>query len=193
MDRRRFRDDIEARFGAEITTARTLGLYREAGAALDDPAAAPVPPASAASSARDVHSDAIRSALVVAVHPSSAERVAALPDGPVAVRVVGPPPPPPLPRPRDPAGRGRAPAPADARRPPPAVQRHATTLAAIRAGWDDLASPGSGSGHTIVAADADDVSAVIEALGDPGGDHLAPGSLRWLADRQDASADAVGG
>jgi hypothetical protein len=194
MDRRRFRDDIEARFGAEITTARTLGLYREAGAALDDPAAAPVPPASAASSARDVHSDAIRSALVVAVHPSSAERVAALPDGPVAVRVVGPPPPPPVAATsgiqRVAVGLRRRLTPAG---PTPAVQRHATTLAAIRAGWDDLASPGSGSGHTIVAADADDVSAVIEALGDPGRDHLAPGSLRWLADRQDASADAVGG
>ncbi len=131
---------------------------------------------------------------MIAVHPSSAERVAALPDGPVAVRVVGPPPAPAARRERrDPAGRvglRRRLGPAG---PTPAAQRHATTLAAIRTGWDDLATSGSGSGRAIVAADADDVSAVIEALGDAGRDHLAPGSLRWLADRQDAPADAVGG
>ena len=112
----------------------------------------------------------------------------------VAVRVVGPPPPPAVVASggiqRVALGLRRRLGPAG---PTPAAQRHATTIAAIRAGWDALATSGSGSGRAIVAADADDVSAVIEALGDPGRDNLAPGSLRWLADRQDAPADAVGG
>jgi hypothetical protein len=192
LDRRRFRDDIEARFGAAVTTTRTFDLYREAGAAVGGPAASR--PASADSSAPVDRAGPLGSALVVAAHASSTDRVAALPDGPVAIRVVGPPAPPAavasggiqrvalgLRRRLGPAG------------PTPAAQRNATTVAAIRAGWEALATSGSGSGRAIVAADADDVSAVIEALGDPGKDHLAPGSLRWLADRQDARADAVGG
>ena len=42
----------------------------------------------------------------------------------------------------------------------------------------------------VVAVDADDAVAVLDALGD--GAVLAPGSLRWLADRQDAADDPAG-
>jgi hypothetical protein len=43
----------------------------------------------------------------------------------------------------------------------------------------------------IVPADVGDLEAALEALGETGRTHLAPGSRRWLADRQDASTEPV--
>jgi hypothetical protein len=40
----------------------------------------------------------------------------------------------------------------------------------------------------VVAADGDDVDAIVEAVGPAA---LAPGSLRWLADREDEAARPV--
>jgi hypothetical protein len=57
-----------------------------------------------------------------------------------------------------------------------ATLRQRAVRAAIAAAWSDL--PGAGA---IVACDAEDVDAAVDALalGAP----LAPGGLRWLADR----------
>ena len=75
----------------------------------------------------------------------------------------------------------------------PVAGRHAATVASIRAAWDEIAGPsGTPIAAVIVPADADDLLVAAEALGEVAATHLAPGSLRWLADRQDASGGPVG-
>ena len=110
------------------------------------------------------------------------------------------------PRGRPPAARARArhgrtgdpaaPALVSAGDPSPAADRHRLVLTAIRSAWSDVdagtARADPRAGAIIVPADADDLLLVVEALGQGITTRLAPGSLRWLADRQDASADAVG-
>jgi hypothetical protein len=80
--------------------------------------------------------------------------------------------------------------------PSPAADRHRLILTAIRSAWCDVDAGTTGadprSGAIIVPADADDLLLVVEALGPGITTRLAPGSLRWLADRQDGPADAVG-
>ncbi len=135
---------------------------------------------------------------VVALHRSGAARVAALPDRARAgltvvtnrapardldasvARVVSPP-----------AGASRSPS-ALARlgrsltrraaEPTPDGGRAAPEIAAIRsvAGAADAPDPA-----WIVAADADDVGPIVDAVGVGA---LAPGSIRWLADRSDELA-----
>jgi hypothetical protein len=135
-------------------------------------------------------------ALVVATRATAAGRVAALPVVPArAVRVVGPPPPAPA---LDTAARAtrRLRRWFSAGDPSPAADRHRLVLTAIRSAWSDVdagtARADPRAGAIIVPADADDLLLVVEALGQGITTRLAPGSLRWLADRQDASADAVG-
>jgi hypothetical protein len=66
---------------------------------------------------------------------------------------------------------------------PPDGRRSALETAAIRsvAGASDGPDPA-----WIVAADADDVEPIVDAVGNAA---LAPGSIRWLADRSDELAD----
>lgn len=76
-------------------------------------------------------------------------------------------------------GRGKEPAPLE----PPRVGQAAAVAAAAAVASVDLESDA-----LIVAADGDDVVPILEA---GRGSALAPGSLRWLADRDDEAAGPV--
>ncbi len=186
IDRSALRASVEARFAPEVIARHTLRLYRQAGVAVDG-SMAPTsgePPTSAGDG-----SVPIVGAIVVATHPSAADRVATLPDGPLPVRLVRPIP---VARSGHRAGwlgrlTGRS-----AERPDPG----AATRDAIAAARRTLANEQPDGRIALVPADIEDVSTIVAALGGEAAPDvsaiLAPGALRWLADLRDASRATVG-
>lgn len=61
-------------------------------------------------------------------------------------------------------------------------------IVALRSAWDELPD----TGRVLIPVDLEDLETATRAFGDLLPDRLAPGSVRWLADRQDAAAGAVG-
>jgi glycosyltransferase involved in cell wall biosynthesis len=180
IDRDAMRASIEARFSPAAVAARTLELYDEVRRAAGQPPAGRTtgqPPDHAAPSSKPV-----AAALFVAAH--GADRLSAihLTSGRLPVAVVAP-----DSTPRTTRGdrwvrrltRTRAP---DAR---------TGFLEAIRGRWDELAAEHPDGRVVIVPADVGDLEAAIDALGQTATTNLAPGSRRWLADRQDASTEPV--
>ena len=161
--------------------ARTLELYDEVRrAAVRSPATprAGPPPGQAAPSSKP-----IGAALFVAAHGADRLSASHLTSGRLPVAVVAPD----CDAPDDPQ-RALGP-PADrvpGRRMPGQRFREA-----IRARWDELAAEHPDGRVVIVPADVGDLEAALEALGEKGPTNLAPGSRRWLADRQDASTEPV--
>jgi glycosyltransferase involved in cell wall biosynthesis len=178
VDRAALRAPVEAAFAPAVVAERTLALYRAAGAGAGSSAAsAVIPPASPRQSG-------IAAALVVAGTRQAADRVRTLPAGSLPIRVVGPP------TPTPPSERSGGLLRRLGRRSSDARSRQ---LDAIRAGWRAVRPRRSGGRPVVVAVDVDDVASIADALGDEGLRHLAPGSLRWLADVRDASRGAMGG
>jgi glycosyltransferase involved in cell wall biosynthesis len=182
---------VEDRYGASHVARQTIAAYeqlvgrgRQRRPAAVDSVPAPVRRGIAA---------------VVALHRSGAARVAALPEGARAgltvvtnrapARDLG-----------DSVARVVAPAAGEARS-SPALARLARSIARrlVTPRRDDeqvtaeIAAIRSVAGAAegpdpawVVAADADDVEPIVEAVGSAA---LAPGSIRWLADRSDELAD----
>jgi glycosyltransferase involved in cell wall biosynthesis len=188
IDRAGLRRDVVARFGPDAVMTATAAVYEAA-----RPVSATAPTA-AVGPGPDASGLGVEpgSAMVVATRPSSAARVAALPVRTAfPVLVVGAPTPAAAP---GLAARalGRIARSLPGAGPGPAPDRTTDLHASIRSTWSDVRAAAGAGRPVIVAADADDVAVVLDALGAAAVGDLAPGSLRWLADRQDASADAVG-
>lgn len=199
-------ESVAARYAPEIVAERTLEVYARAGVAVGGSrgsgalhrAAAPSP---------DRSTGPGLAALVVARRAATDRRIAAFPrEGSVRFIVVGSPATPVrVERPhivdRWLQGRGRRLIARVRRmlgRPPvaPAAPRPAAELRSIRSAWAQLGGtrrrlPGfpwrPARWVVIVPADADDLESARAALGKHVLRQLAPGSLRWLADRQDAT------
>jgi glycosyltransferase involved in cell wall biosynthesis len=197
IDRTTLPELVERRFSPSIIAGRLLELHatereRAEARAHDARTLAAVTPAVEADDDGSAPSPAATGAfLVIARRPAVAERVElATGCGPLPTRVVGA------------AALARAPAAAG---PSPIGQRVATSfrrrvlrrrparppdpgVAAIRSAWDGLADTSA----VVVPVDLEDIDLARTTFGDGFTDRLAPGSLRWMADRQDAAADAMG-
>ncbi len=184
IDRAALRATIAERFAPDVVAARTLELYADAARTFSrDPLAArsdTIPTGRQPAGSRP-----IRAALVIAGHASARGRTVALPtDGP-PVRTVTTPVVEPPSAVRRLAGRltGRR----------PTVDRRGLLLDDVRTAWAELKTEASAGLVVIVPADVDDLETAVAAIGQDARDHFAPGSLRWLADRQDGSVEAVRG
>ena len=199
-------ESVAARYAPEVVAARTLELYARIGvAARRSSGSGTLYPA--AVSNLDRPSGPRIAALVVARRAATDQRVAALPrESPVRSIIVGGPAtslPPEGPHVVDPwllvRGRGLI---GRVRRilgrPPVAsiAPRRAAELRSIRSAWAQLGGRGRiiprfpwrpALWVVVVPADADDLESARAALGERALKKLAPGSLRWLADRQDAT------
>ncbi|MEZ0239725.1 MAG: glycosyltransferase family 4 protein [Chloroflexota bacterium] len=180
IDRDAMRDSIEERFSPAAVAARTLELYDEVRrAAVRSPAtprAGPSPGQGAPSS------KLIGAALFVAAHGADRLSASHLTSGRLPVAVVAPDSTPRTTRSERWVRRLTGSRSADAR---------TSFREAIRARWDELAAEHPDGRVVIVPADVGDLEAALEALGEKGPTNLAPGSRRWLADRQDASTEPV--
>lgn len=181
IDRTSLRATIEDRFAPRTLAARTLELYADARAsAVGAIAAGAVPSDAAPATASDP--TPVAGVLVVAGHASAASRLTALPSAPIPVRIVGPTSPP------RPSRLGRLVGRATGRT---TGEPRSAQAAAIRAARDELARTTRGR-LVIVPAEVDDLHDIIGALGPGAASHIAPGSLRWLADLQDAARGPMG-
>lgn len=184
IDRAALRTTIAQRFAPDVVAARTVQLYAEAVRTAPRDPAAPRPDPKP-TIPQPAGSPPIRAALLIAGHTSARSRVAALPTGGLLVRTVTRPVVEPPSAVRRLAGRltGRR----------PTIDRRALLLDDVRAAWQEVTTEASGGRVVFVPADVDDLETAVAAIGPVATDHLAPGSLRWLADRQDDSAEAVRG
>lgn len=185
IDRAALRATIAERFAPDVVAARTLELYADAaGTFRRDPVTARPDPKPAGRQPDD-GSHPIRAALLIAGHATARSRMVALPTGGLPVRPVTAPVVEPPSAVRRLAGRltGRR----------PTVDRRALLLDDVRTAWAALDTEAAAGRVVIVPADVDDLETAVAAVGPVATDHLAPGSLRWLADRQDDSVEAVRG
>lgn len=199
-------DTIATRYAPALVAEQTLALYERLGVASRDPAGHGIAgldlPPQAPPKSRPV------AALVVARRSDSHAKLAALPrNGPVRFLIVGPA------AWIRPSAEGRV----VTRRVrslvsrvinrvrrtlihSPVPPRPAAESRAIRSAWAELGGGGrfirwrvrrEENGVVIVPNDADDLESAYAALGVRAMNHLAPGSLRWLADQQDGEEEAV--
>lgn len=180
IDREAMRASIEERFSPATVAARTLELYdevrRAAGRSPATSRAGPSPGQAAPAS------KPIAAALFVAAHGADRLSASHLTSGRLPVAVVVPDSTPRTTRSERWVRRLTGTRSPDAR---------TGFRDAIRARWDELAAEHPDGRVVIVPADVGDLEAALEALGEEGPTNLAPGSRRWLADRQDASAEPV--
>jgi hypothetical protein len=180
IDRDAMRASIEDRFSPAAVATRTLEVYdevrRAAGRSPATPRAAPSSGQAAPSS------NPIAAALFVAAHGADRLSVSHLTSGRLPVAVVAPDATPRTTRTERWVRRLSGTRSPDAR---------TGFREAIRARWDELAAEHADGRVVIVPADVGDLEAALEALGETGATNLAPGSRRWLADRQDASTEPV--
>ena len=149
----------------------------------------PADPGPPADSEPDAHPDAF---LVIARRAAMAGPVAlASGSGPLPTKVV--------------SAAALANKPPPAPEPPPFGQRIAASfrrrilrrapdpppdprVVAVRSAWDELAEANA----VVVPVDVEDFELALRAFEGGLAEHLAPGSLRWVADRQDAATGAMG-
>jgi glycosyltransferase involved in cell wall biosynthesis len=206
IDRTTLPELVERRFSPSIIAARLLELHAteheraEARARGQEDASVAASGTTGAVDAHDQAADdgsasspvAADAFLVVARRPAAAERVdLAAACGPLPATVVG--------------AAALVVKPTIPSGPPPLGQRIATSfrrrvlrqpaerppdarIAAIRSAWEELAEATA----VVVPVDIDDLELARTAFGDALAAHLAPGSLRWMADRQDAASEAMG-
>jgi glycosyltransferase involved in cell wall biosynthesis len=200
IDRTTLPELVERRFSPSIIAARLLELHaterERAEVRARDRAGAPAdavephgPSGDGDPASSPTGGDAF---LVIARRAAAVERVdLATASGPLRAAVVGPAAlarvptkpagPPPLGRRIAASFRRRV-----LRRPP--ARPPDPRIAAIRSAWDELAETTA----VVVPVDIEDLELARTAFGDELAGRLAPGSLRWMADRQDAAIEAMG-